>query len=165
LSYAGVNNSEVGVIGECTSGEDIPPTNNHNVVHNYIEGTINYSSSFDTVNALKGSGTGYQSINISVEEPTPVIAEFVVPGRSGGPVIQRLNVDKPKRITINIQGSNPPTSCCPSTSGIVENNCSTSPTFSGVPNINVSNAILTQNQYTSSTDGSFSITKAYVYCN
>lgn len=165
LSYAGVNNSAVGVSGECINGEDIPPTNNHNVVHNYIEGTIGYSSSFDTTNALRGSGTGYQSINISVEEPTPVIAEFVVPGRSGGPVIQRLNVDKPKRITINIQGSNPPASCCTSTSGIVETNCSTSPTFSGVPNINISNAILTQNQYTSSTDGSFSITKAYVYCN
>jgi len=165
LNLLGVTNSAVGASGECIDEDGVPPTNNLNVTHNYIEGTINYSSSYDTAGACKGSGAGYQTINIDVEEPTPVIAEFVVPGRSGGPVIQKLNVDKPKRITINIQGAAPPEDCCATTSGIVEANCATSPTFSGVPDIDIPNAILTQNQYTSSTDGSFSIIKSYVYCN
>lgn len=165
VSSLGITNNTIGVSGSCFDPSDVPPANNLNITHNYIEGTINYSSNYDTINACRGSGAGYQTISINVEEPTPSIAEFVVPGRSGGPVIQRLNTDKPKRMTINIQGAQPPEDCCATTSGLVENNCATSPTFSGIPDINISGAILTQNQYTSSTDGSFSITKAYIYCN
>ena len=165
LTLVGVTNSAVGVSGECVDESGAPPTNTLNIVHNYIEGTINYSSSFDTANACKGSGSSYQTINVDVEESTPVIAEFVVPGRSGGPIIQRLNVDKPKRVTINIQGSKPPDECCATTEELVDINCTIPATFSGVPVINIPNSILTQNQYTKSTDGSFSIIKSYVYCN
>lgn len=160
-----INNAALGVSGACFDPSGVPISNNLNLTHNYIEGSVNYSSSFDTNTSSKPSGVGYQNIDISVEESVPVIAEFVVPGRSGGPIIQRLNVDTPKKITINIQGSNPPSDCCITPSGMVTTACSSPTVFSGIPNININGGILTQNQYTSSTDGSFSLTKSYIYCD
>lgn len=165
LQCLDINNAALGVSGACFDPSGVPITNNLNLTHNYIEGSINYSTSFDTNTSSKPSGVGYQTIDISVEDSVPVIAEFVVPGRSGGPIIQRLNTDTPKKLTISIQGSNPPSDCCNTPSGIVTSACESTPTFSGVPNINISGGILTQNQYTSSTDGSFSLTRSYIYCD
>lgn len=161
LSYVGITNQAVGVAGSCVIASGVPPTNSLNVVHNYIDGSINYSASFDSIGACRGSGNAYSSINISVEEKTPLIAEFVVPGRQNGPIIQRLNTFNPKKITINIEGANPAGNCC----GNISLPCDTAILLSGIPNINPTGAKLTQNQYTTSIDGSFSLSRAYIVCD
>jgi hypothetical protein len=161
LEYLGVTTGYLGIPDGCIPSGTIPKPLAHNVTHNYIDGSITYNSSFDSINAARNQAP-YQNLNISVEDKTPIIAEFIVPGRSGGPVIQNLNCDKPKRITISMDGFIPPTGCCESPADLVEKACVQLIYLSGVPDITIPMAKLTQNNANYGTDGSFSITKSFI---
>lgn len=89
------------------------------VTKNPINGTINYSVSY---NNKYNCDRNHFAIDISVENPTPVIAEFIIPNNSkingvierkqdgtplcpGHSVIQKLGTQTSKKITVNVKGN------------------------------------------------------------
>ena len=73
--------------------------------HNYHEGSISYSAQYDS-KLNRGLSQGYMNISIVKKDPTPIINEFVIPGRGQGPLIQWLGAYTPKTISISIEGAN-----------------------------------------------------------
>ena len=87
-----------------------------NLTRNYIEGTINYSAEY---NNTFNCPTNHFSVDISVEEPIPIIAEFIIPNNnnhtygtgggtpepSGFPIIQNLGTETAKKINVTINGN------------------------------------------------------------
>jgi hypothetical protein len=85
-----------------------------NLTRNYIEGTISYSAEY---NNTFNCPTNHYSVDISVEEPIPIIAEFIIPNNnyhtfgsdgiepSGFPVIQNLGTNTAKKINVTINGN------------------------------------------------------------
>lgn len=167
LSLLEINNGSLGVSGECINPSGAPPVANHSVAHNYHEGSITYKTDYTTERACNQQ-TSYRNISVSIEDSTPIIAEFVVPGRSAGPIIQKIGPSTPMKITINIDGADK-TRCCASTdiSDLMSDICSN--TFdlpSGIsPAESVQNKKLVQDQFTSNPiDGSYSISRVYTCC-
>jgi len=73
--------------------------------HNYHEGTVSYTAQYDS--KLNMSLTyGYTNISIVKNDPTPIVNEFVIPGRRSGPIIQKLGCYTPKTMSISIEGAN-----------------------------------------------------------
>ena len=76
--------------------------------HSYLNGTIGYTSTYNTSNASTNSGQkGYSNISIVRNDPVEIIQEFVIPGRIQGPIIQRLGMKTARTISINIDGASP----------------------------------------------------------
>lgn len=92
------------------------------ITKNPINGTISYSATYD--NKYNCDKTNHFSIDISVENPTPIIAEFIVPNNNGkdllgnilrnpdgtpecpgNTVIQQLGTRTAKKITVSIKGN------------------------------------------------------------
>lgn len=87
-----------------------------NLTRNYIDGTISYSAEY---NNTFNCPTNHYSVDISVEEPVPIIAEFIIPNNnyhtfntqgdiiepSGFPVIQNLGTNTAKKINVTINGN------------------------------------------------------------
>lgn len=92
------------------------------VTKNPINGTINYSVTYD--NKYNCDKTNHFSIDISVENPTPIIAEFVIPNNNGKDangniirnedgtpvcpghtVVQQLGTQTAKKITVTMKGN------------------------------------------------------------
>jgi len=178
LSSIGVTYTALGASGTCDPGTSPPPVS-INTTHNYIDGSINYTAVYDTKTACRGINKTYQNISISVEDPIPTITEFVIPGRSAGPLVQRLNVDSPKKITITVEGalstgtivSNSLPDCCSTLAALAAAGCNSSissvisGSLTGVLPASLSNHKLTQNQFVYSVDGSYSMTKSYIICS
>lgn len=166
LDYLGITYAalEADVTGCVASGS--PPHASHSLSHNYGEGTISYSTSFNTDRACSHNSP-VRNLKISIQDATPVIREFIVPGRSGGPIIQRLNVNNPKRITMNMDGYiQYSTLCCPNNiSGIVEDFCNDDYFITNLPPAYIPNLKLTSNKTTVGKDGSFSISRSYICCD
>jgi len=89
--------------GEDDPDEDVP-TSSFSLDHNYNEGTIGYSSSYDSQTA-KNKKRGYTNISIVRTDPVEIIQEFVVPGRKDGPIIQKLGMKTSRTVSINIDGA------------------------------------------------------------
>lgn len=159
----GITYSALDVTGNCIDGSGTPPQTNHSASHNYNEGTISYNTSYDSNRACAANNGSYNSVSITFQDTVPTIQEFIVPGRSGGPIIQNINVDQPKRITISIDGAVANSNCCPDIDSLIQSGCAGSPTFSGIPDADINNMILTENRYNTSSDGSYSITRSYIY--
>jgi hypothetical protein len=79
--------------------------------HNYHEGSISYSAQYDS-KLNRGLSQGYMNISIIKNDPTPIINEFVIPGRTSGPLIQWLGAYTPKTISISIEGANQGNKSC-----------------------------------------------------
>lgn len=85
-----------------------------NLTRNYLQGTINYTAEY---NNKYNCSTSHFEVQLSVEMPTPVIAEFVIPNNnvervdndsvcaSGYSVIQKLGTQTAKKISVNINGN------------------------------------------------------------
>jgi hypothetical protein len=146
-----------------------PKSSKHNAAHNYFDGTITYSTQFDAAISCLDN-TPIRLISIVENDKTPRIAEFIIPGRSGGPIIQQIGSDQPKTIDVNIQGYDKALiNCCFDPSDILNKICNDKidllPT-SGIPNKNQASLILTTDEYTTnSLDGSFSIQRVYTCCD
>ena len=79
--------------------------------HNYHEGSISYSAQYDS-KLNRGLSQGYMNISIVKNDPVPIINEFVIPGRSAGPLIQWLGAYTPKTISISIEGADQGNKSC-----------------------------------------------------
>jgi len=152
----------------------VPKSSNHTVNHTYADGSISYTTTYNSeISCL--DNTYIRNISISKNDPTPRIAEFIVPGRSGGPIIQRIGSDSPRTIGINITGySKDIINCCFELDQIVGNICNESGLLpsSGIPSGmppdggSYPQLILSADNYTSNIlDGSFSIQRQYICCD
>lgn len=165
LSLLQINNEALGATGECISQSGSPPVANHTLTHNYHEGSLTYKTDYTTERACNQQ-TSYRNISVSIEDSTPLIAEFVIPGRLNGPIIQRIGPSTPTKITVNIDGADR-ARCCANIDDIMGDICSNQfPLPSGIPAADsISNKKLIQDQYTTNPiDGSYSITRVYTCC-
>lgn len=71
--------------------------------HNYATGSIEYSIEYNTNRACSRS-RGFETLTISEEDSVPIIAEFVIPGREEGPILQFLNTNSNKKISMEFKG-------------------------------------------------------------
>lgn len=76
---------------------------NLNVNHNYGNGSIEYSATYDTERAC-AQERGFQTMTITEDDSLPLYSEHTVIGRQRGALIQDLNTNKNKEITIAFQG-------------------------------------------------------------
>lgn len=129
--------------------------------HNYHEGSVSYSAQYDS-KLNRGLSQGYMNISIVKNDPTPIINEFVIPGRGQGPLIQWLGAYTPKTISISIEGANQGNKGCS-----LSNLCSSVPDVGDIFNQLSSYEgstvwIKTSEQYNKNAiDGSFSMNVDY----
>jgi hypothetical protein len=156
----GINPDELLITGGCVSS---PRASSFSSTHEYTAGSISYSAEYST-NRSCANNSSYRNISISVEEGVPMIAEFVIPGRSSGPIIQRLGPSSPTRVNVNIEGVSQSIICCPNIAQSVTNVCDGSLGLpNDIPSANVAGMILVQNQETlNSIDGSYNISRSYI---
>lgn len=165
VSLLGINNGALGASGICVDPSGIPNNRSHSANHEYNTGAISYTSVYDTSRATTGQAT-YANISISFQDSAPQIAEFIIPGRSGGPIIQNIGCDTPKKITINIDGSLPPGSgitCCPNFDTLLESGCAYGINIPDIPGTGLASAVITENKQNYATDGSYSLTRSYTF--
>lgn len=150
------------VQGSCIDPASYPPAVSFTATHDYTGGNISYSVEYNSNRACQNNRS-YRNITISVEDSTPIIAEFVVPGRANGPIIQKINADTPKRVNVSIEGVVDP-KCCADIANEVANICGgLSLLPNDLPPAIINNMKLTQNQETVNIiDGSYSINRAYI---
>jgi hypothetical protein len=128
--------------------------------HNYNDGSISYTVTYDRQNT-RARDLGYSNVSIVRQDPVEMIQEFIVPGRSAGPIIQKLNMKTAGTITINIDGRSKDNKSCS-----ISSVCDALPVFN-IPGFRTLTAendayIKTREDYTSNKiDGSFSISLEY----
>lgn len=163
-SFFGINNAALGVVGDCIDPDGLPKPASHNITHNYTEGSIGYDTSYNTDIAC-GVNNSFTNISVGVEDPVDIVAEFIIPGRAKGPIIQKINAKTPKKITINIDGTLDKTCCYTLDGGVYAAICSGLALPSGIPASTIANMKLTQDQFVyNPIDGSYSISRAYTAC-
>lgn len=140
-----------------------PTTLNHS--HNYSEGTIDYSASFDTEKVCAGREANFTDVSFVFEDTIENFAEFVIPGRPNGPLVQRLNSFQPRSVTLNITGFRDTKDCCWDFNKYGEDGCNRLLVVDGyIPYKEIDNAILTEDNLTMNpVDGSFNLSRKYVY--
>jgi hypothetical protein len=158
------------LINECgQNNNDPPPATSLTLDHSYINGTIGYNAVYDTVTAST-KNQGYSNISIVRNDPVEIIQEFVVPGRSQGPIIQKLGMRTSRTISITIDGASPQNKECVS---FCSNGNSSFDPCNSLPNFSISGFetllqaneswIKTREEYTSNKlDGSYSISLEYL---
>lgn len=105
-----ITQEELLINTECEEEEEPEPprASSFTVDHSYHNGSVGYSTSYNTENASSaGQNKGYSNISIVRNDPIDIIQEFVIPGRSSGPIIQKLGMKTSRTISINIDGANP----------------------------------------------------------
>lgn len=73
------------------------------ISHDYNAGTVSYSASYDTERSCSVD-RGFEELSVTEEDPVPIIAEFTIPGRAPGPIIQNLNTYTNKKVTFAFTG-------------------------------------------------------------
>lgn len=135
--------------------------------HNYHDGSISYNASYDQKTAVQSS-RGYSNITITRRDPVELVQEFMVPGRSRGPIIQKLNTKSSRIISINIEGASKDNIDCCSSKFAGFDVCSATPilniaSLDSILDKNNPEWILTKEDYnTNKIDGSFSINLEYL---
>lgn len=151
---------------QCTEQDNaqvLRPTS-FTVDHSYTNGSINYSASYDT-STSSTIGKGYSNISIIRNDPVEIVQEFVIPGRLGGPIIQKLGMKTNRTVSITIEGASPDNKSCICFSEL--DPCNGLPVFD-IPNFEKlleSNGswVKTKEDYTSNKiDGSYSISLEYL---
>lgn len=138
----------------------LPLPSSYVVEHNYNEGNISYTATYETSNT-RARDLGFTNISIVRQDPVDIIQEFIIPGRIEGPIIQKLNMKTAGTISINIDGRSKANKSCE-----VPTVCDALPVFN-IPGFGAllteSNGyIKTREDYTSNKiDGSFSISLEY----
>lgn len=159
VATLGISNSELLITGACITSTLTPAT--HTLTHNYLEGTISYNSSYDSDVSCSRNGTTVRNITYDIQDSAQQIQEFVIPGRTSGPIIQNIGVTTPGKITITYEGYDPTKECCAVVAGCgIENNPA------GVPNPpSIAGYIFLSDKPTFSTDGSYSVVRTYIQCS
>jgi hypothetical protein len=160
-----INNDKLGVTGTCIDPSGQPPPSSHNISHNYIEGSIGYETTYTTERACSPSGTGFTNVSVTVEDEVDIVAEFIIPGRAKGPIIQKIGSKTPRKVNINIDGT-VDKKCCVDFTTLYDDACAGLPLPSGIPSANIAGMKLTQDQFVSNPlDGSYSVSRAYICCD
>lgn len=73
--------------------------------HNYLTGELGYTALYSSKHE-RNKQNGFTNISVTRKDPTQIIQEFIIPGRSSGPLIQKMNMYNPRTISINIDGVN-----------------------------------------------------------
>lgn len=157
----GVTNSDLDPFAPNPNNK--PRKISHVVNHNYLAGTISYTEEYNNKNMVQNSGVEIRGVNINIDAPKDEIAEFIVPGRASGPIIQKFIAQTPRRITVSIDGR-VNRDCCDILE--LDNICTTGVLSlpNGVPGTGLNSFEITENRYTlNSEDGSFTINRAYIY--
>lgn len=165
-SALGITYSALSVSGSCIDPGGVVQPASHVVTHSYVEGGINYETSYSSDNLCNPSNTTITNVSVGVEDSVDVVAEFIIPGRQNGPIIQKLGAKTPKKITVNIDGSLPQKQCCYDlTNTNYDAVCAGIPLPSGIPSSTIAGMKLTQDQFTFNPfDGSYSISREYLAC-
>jgi hypothetical protein len=148
---------------ECSNLPPYPKPSSFNLTRNYIDGTINYSAEYSTDSSCNRDGESIQNISITTDNPTPVLAEFIIP--NGPVVIQDIKTVTAKKITINIDGrKNTTRNCCNDLTTIISDlGCSPIVLPSGVSLPDPTKYILTQKTRTDNKiEGTYNITLGYI---
>lgn len=157
------------IANSCSLGNN-PQAASHSVTHNYNKGSISYQTEYNTKKACQ-TKSKFTNVTVKIDDPIPRIAEFVVPGKSNGPIIQRIGTDTPRYISVNIEGYDKTYACDYSTPlSLVSDICSYGvqlPNVSGIPALlpedGVTGLGLVENSFNyNRTDGSFSINRKYI---
>jgi hypothetical protein len=170
ITYSGLN-----VDSSCADllPQDVPLAASHSVTHDYSNGIINFTTNYNSKKACQGRTTGNILTNytITIDDPIPRIAEFVIPGRKSGPIIQRIGTDTPRYITLNIEGYDHNAGCV-DPKNIIENICANGivlPENSGFPlkmifDDNTKKGMkMIENKYSfNRADGSYSLVRKYL---
>lgn len=163
-TFFGITNESLGIIGDCVTAGGLPKPASHAITHNYTDGSISYDTSYNTDLAC-GTNKSFTNISVGVEDPAEIVAEFIVPGRAKGPIIQKINAKTPRKITLNVDGVIDKQCCYKLDSDAYDAICSGLALPTGIPPANVSNMKLTQDEFVyNPIDGSYSISRAYIDC-
>lgn len=71
--------------------------------YNYGDATIEYTAVYDTERSC-AQERGFSSLTITEDDAVPIYAEQVVVGRTRGPILQDLNTNQLKTVTIEFDG-------------------------------------------------------------
>lgn len=166
-TFFGITNQALNVSGDCIDPNGSPKPASHVVSHSYSEGNITYNTSYNTDIACSPSGINTRNISITTEDDVDIIAEFIVPGRQAGPILQKTGARTPKKISINIEGTMPKDCCAVFDSSKYDELCSGAiPVISGLPPATINGMKITQDQLNyNPIDGSFSLSRAYICCD
>lgn len=139
-----------------------PKPTSFNLTRNMIEGTISYNAEYSTSNACARDGESIQNISISVENPTPILAEFIIPKQ--GIIIQDIKTVTSKKVNITIDGRKKKNrDCCLNLSNILDIGCEEITLPTGVSLPDPDKYILTQKNRTDNRiEGTFNITLNYI---
>lgn len=155
---------------QCENDEDtgleLAKAGSFTMDHSYSNGTVGYNATYDTNSAANTKeNKGYSNISIVRNDPTEIIQEFVIPGRLGGPIIQKLGMKTSRTISITIDGASPENKECFQLCN--SNPCDLSPKFDIIEFENLlqenNSWIKTKEDYNSNKlDGSYSISLEYL---
>lgn len=105
-------NSDALLLTPNNCNNNIKPSS-FNLTKNYMDGTINYSLEYNTDRNCLGEndneGKSVSKTSIDIEWPTPIIAEFTVPG--GNFILQDLNTVSAKRVSFSLEGKTARDTC------------------------------------------------------
>lgn len=141
-----------------------PKPSSFSVDHSYNNGTLTYNGSYEK-SLSTTIENGYTNISIVRTDPIDIIQEFIIPGRSSGPIIQKLNMKTPRTVSVNIEGADPRNKGC-----MINDSCASLPYFN-IKDLNLlllenNNWIKTKEDYNvNKIDGSFSINLEYTIRN
>jgi hypothetical protein len=173
ITYSGLN-----VDSSCDNltPQSVPLAASHSVSHDYPNGLINFTTTYNSKKACQGNNIGNRLINysITIDDPIPRIAEFVIPGRKNGPIIQRIGTDTPRFITVNLEGYDHNAGCV-DPKNIISDICSNGinlPENSGFPlkmifdDTTKQGMKMLENKYSyNRKDGSYSLMRKYLSYN
>jgi hypothetical protein len=149
---------------------DVPTAASHMVTHDYINGGISFTTNYNSKKSCQYRSK-FVNYTITVDDPVPRIAEYVIPGRRSGPIIQRVGVDTPRYITVSAEGYDH-NSGCVDPKHVIEDICENGlvfPANSGFPlkmifdDLSKIGMKLLENRYSyNRTDGSYSLVRKYL---
>lgn len=145
-----------------------PVPTSFTLTHDYDNGIIKYNANFDGSQICSQvNKKSLQVASITIEDPTPMIAEFIIPGRADGPIIQILDINKPRKYTLSIEGMVNPEFCSSKDiTDLVTKACQDKFAIdSGNIPINFDSDdkyILTEEKYSKASDGTYNLSRQYI---
>jgi hypothetical protein len=160
-----INYLGLGISG-CGNPSGVPPCTSFSLTHDYTQGIISYNIEYDSLNVLsRMSGVPIKTYSLSIEEPVPMIAEFIVPGRSGGPIFQLLDIETPRKYFLSVDGLEKPAICNTfDIESLVSSGCDNrfDISTSGIPVLNFSGCFLAEEKYKKGFNGTYTLTRTYI---
>lgn len=158
-NYLGLNFNAFEITCSSATG---PLASAMNSSHSYSDGKISYTASYNSDRVCQGP-IAFTEVSTQLTDKADVIAEFVVPGRSAGPVIQHLYTTKPRTISVTMNGYFDK-DCCYDFSEYATATCNGTLLSTWLPPTDVTGAVLNEDKTTiNPLDGSFSVSRSYTY--